>query len=59
MSVVYIILGNTVAKFSKSRVWNKVPDRYNLISGDALMFLIYSVGCVEENLYAKTRLQPI
>ena len=37
---VYIALADSrcaVAKFSKSRVWNKVPERSTIIFGDALI----------------------
>jgi len=33
-----------LAKFSKSGVWNKVPERSTLIVGDAQISLQYSVG---------------
>ena len=47
LSLVYIAVGDggrAVAKFSKSRVWDKVSDENTLIFGDALISLKYSVG---------------
>ena len=38
-----------VAKFSKSRVWNKVPERSTLISEDTRISLQHSVGQVESS----------
>jgi len=45
-----------VVKFSKSRVWDKVPEGSTLIFGGTQIFLHTSVGQVEGSLHAKNQL---
>ena len=45
-----------MAKISKSRVWDKVPEGNTLIFGHTHISLQYSVGQVEESPHAKTQL---
>jgi len=49
---------NVVAKFSQSRICDKIPEGSTLIFGDTLISIKHSVAWVEENLYAKSQLDP-
>jgi len=45
-----------VAKFSKSRVWDKVPEGSAVIFEGTQTFLQHSVGLVDGNSYVKKQL---
>jgi len=42
--------GHAIDKFSKSRVWDKIPEGHTLVFRDNLISIKHSVAGVEENL---------